>query len=194
MLIAAMEAGLEPGFLAFWGHTPGRGPVGEWVLSQWWPCTFEVDGVTYESAEHFMMAGKARLFEDTEMLERIIASETPADAKRLGRQIRGFVKQVWNSACFDIVAEGNVHKFGQDPVLRDFLLGTGDTVLVEAAPRDRIWGIGYGPDNPKVTQPKQWRGRNLLGFALMEARERLQEALGAPPPEDQGATLTKLQR
>lgn len=172
-LIAAMAEGLSPTFLPFWGHTPGEAPVGKWVLSQWWPCTFTVDGATYQSAEHWMMAGKARLFDDSEMLERILVAETPADAKKLGRQVRDFETAAWNAVSFELVVEGNVHKFGQDPLKRTFLLGTGDAVLVEAAPRDVIWGIGYGPNNPKVEHPGEWRGRNLLGFALMEARAQL---------------------
>lgn len=80
---------------------------------------------------------------------------------------------MWDAQCFGIVVDGNVAKFGQDPALRDFLLGTGGRVLVEASPRDRIWGIGIGASNPDAEHPARWRGTNLLGFALMEARARL---------------------
>lgn len=71
------------------------------------------------------------------------------------------------------LTEGNVHKFGQNEELRKFLLSTGDAVLVEAAPRDQIWGIGSTQDNPKAHDPRQWRGQNLLGFAPMDVREKL---------------------
>jgi len=53
------------------------------------------------------------------------------------------------------------------------LIATGDRVLVEASPRDTIWGIGMGASNPDAKDPTKWRGRNLLGFALMEARASL---------------------
>lgn len=87
--------------------------------------------------------------------------------------MRGFDQARWNAERFGIVVEGSVHKFGQDPALRDFLLGTANRVLVEASPRDLIWGIGLGAANEAAGDPRRWRGRNLLGFALMEARERL---------------------
>ncbi len=57
--------------------------------------------------------------------------------------------------------------------LKEYLLGTGDAVLVEASSRDRIWGVGLGPSNRDARRPERWRGRNLLGFALMEVRARL---------------------
>lgn len=173
-LIAAIDAGATPKWLMFWGHRPeADGAVGKGSLSQWWPCAFTVDGVGYASAEHWMMAGKARLFGDTEMLPRILAAPTPAEAKNFGREVRGFDDAVWQDACLELVVEGNVHKFGQDPALLAFLLGTRSRVLVEASPRDRIWGIGLGAANERAADPRQWRGRNLLGFALMEARGRL---------------------
>jgi len=71
------------------------------------------------------------------------------------------------------VSDGSTHKFGQHPGLRDFLLGTGQRVLVEASPLDRVWGIGLAADDERAQRPADWRGLNLLGFALMEARARL---------------------
>jgi ribA/ribD-fused uncharacterized protein len=171
---AKTTAGATPEFLFFWGHTPSPGhSVGRWVLSQWFMGDFTVDGQVYRSAEHYMMAEKARLFGDDEMLGRILASETPADAKKLGRAVRDFDQDIWVKQRYDIVVRGGVAKFGHDPALSDFLLATGDKVLVEAAPRDVIWGIGLGKDNPRALDPARWRGQNLLGFALMDARAAL---------------------
>ncbi|WP_327141106.1 NADAR family protein [Nocardia sp. NBC_01327] len=173
-LTAEMAAGAAPEFLYFWGHTRTPGyEVGKWVLSQWWPVEFTVDGQTYRSAEHFMMGEKARLFGDEEVRDRVLASATPADAKRLGREVRGFDQNTWVAHRFDIVMRGSIAKFGQHDTLRDFLLATRDKILVEAAPRDTIWGIGLGAENPAAADPSQWRGENLLGFALMEARDAL---------------------
>jgi ribA/ribD-fused uncharacterized protein len=168
-LIERMAVGYEPDFLFFWGHTPTPGhELGRWVLSQWWVEDFEVDGVRYRSAEHFMMAGKARLFGDDEILAKILRADTPADAKRLGRAVRGFEEALWVKERYGIVVAGSIAKFSGR--LRPFLLSTGEKVLVEAAPRDMIWGIGLGKDNPKALDPDTWRGQNLLGFALMDAR------------------------
>jgi ribA/ribD-fused uncharacterized protein len=169
-----IAAGATPKWLMFWGHRPQEdGSVEKGCFSQWWPCRFTVDGVEYASAEHWMMAAKARLFGDDETLPRILAAPTAAEAKNLGRLVHGFEEQTWAAHRFDLVVQGNMAKFGQDPALLAFLLGTQQRVLVEASPRDQIWGIGLGAANERATDPRQWRGLNLLGFALMEARERL---------------------
>ncbi|WUG43379.1 NADAR family protein [Kitasatospora sp. NBC_00458] len=159
----------------FWGHQAQReGSVGPGVLSQWWPeHPFTVDGVEYATAEHWMMAGKARMFGDEGTLARILRAASPAEAKKLGRQVRGFDETAWTAGRFELVVGGNVAKFGQHEALRTYLLGTRRRVLVEASPVDRIWGIGLAADDVRAQRPADWRGQNLLGFALMEARERL---------------------
>ncbi|MEZ0065609.1 ribA/ribD-fused uncharacterized protein [Streptacidiphilus sp. MAP12-20] len=173
-LAALTAAGARPKWLMFWGHQPQKdGSVGSGALSQWWPCRFEIEGVEYRSAEHWMMAAKARLFDDEASVAPILAAHTPAEAKALGRLVSGFDESRWAAARFELVVEGNVAKFGQDAALRAYLLATANRVLVEASPRDRIWGIGLGATNPASTDPSRWRGLNLLGFALMEARDRL---------------------
>lgn len=173
-LLAAIQQGYQPQYLLFWGHTPRKdGQIGKECLSQWWVAPFEADGVTYASAEHFMMAGKARLFGDTATLAEILQAPTPKEAKALGRKVTPFDGPTWDRECFDIVVQSNLAKFGQNEALREFLLGTQDKVLVEASPYDRIWGIGMAESAPGAQDPAQWRGRNLLGFALMQARDRL---------------------
>lgn len=173
-LVARVTRGERVKYLPFWGHRPrADGRLGESCLSQWWPSPFTVDSVGYASAEHWMMAGKARLFGDREAEERAVAASSPAAAKKVGRLVRGFDDAVWRRERFSLVVAGSVHKFGQDPDLRAYLLGTGERVLVEASPLDRIWGIGLAKEDPRALAPESWRGLNLLGFALMEARTRL---------------------
>ncbi len=173
-LAALMAAGARPKWVMFWGHTVRKdGAVRHECLSQWWPGRFTVDGVTYASAEHWMMAGKARMFGDEAVEQRVLGARTPAEAKKLGRLVRGFDEKTWTAGRFDLVVEGNVAKFGQDEALREYLLSTGGRVLVEASPLDRIWGIGLAADDIRAERPLEWRGLNLLGFALMEARARL---------------------
>ncbi|GAA2743608.1 NADAR family protein [Kitasatospora cinereorecta] len=176
-LAALVADGAQPKYLLFWGHRPERdGRIGAGSLSQWWPSPFTVDGVDYATAEHWMMAGKARLFGDEEIVPRILSARTPAEAKKLGRLVRGFEETRWVAERLDLVVRGNVAKFGQDEALREYLLGTANRVLVEASPLDRVWGIGLAADNDRATRPAEWRGLNLLGFALMEARARLAAA------------------
>ncbi|MFE9170183.1 NADAR family protein [Streptomyces kebangsaanensis] len=173
-LVRAVRAGGQVRYLHFWGHRPRPdGRVGASCLSQWWPSPFVVDDVPYATAEHWMMAGKARLFADAEAERRVLAARHPAEAKKAGRLVRGFDELTWERERFRIVVEGGVHKFTAHPELRDFLLATGDRVLVEASPVDRVWGIGLAATDESATDPERWRGPNLLGFALMEARRRL---------------------
>lgn len=173
-LAALVAAGARPKYLLFWGHRPRPdGGVGAECLSQWWPAPFTVDGVRYATAEHWMMAGKARLFGDGDALARILAAGHPRQAKSLGRRVRGFDEAEWTRHRWGLVVAGNVAKFGQHPELGSWLLGTGARVLVEASPVDRVWGIGLAADDERAADPARWRGLNLLGFALMEARERL---------------------
>jgi ribA/ribD-fused uncharacterized protein len=176
-LLAAIAEGYHPEFVFFWRHrAPPDGAIGEPCLSQWWPATFEVEGVVYPTAEHYMMAEKARLFDDAETLQRILATKDPAKVKSRGRDVRGFDEERWCRHRFEIVVRGNVAKFGQHDDLRAYLLGTGDQVLVEASPRDRVWGIGLGAEDPAASDVRRWRGLNLLGFALMCARSALDGA------------------
>jgi ribA/ribD-fused uncharacterized protein len=163
-------------YVFFWGHQPQKdGSIGTTCMSQWFDdnTSFEVDGITYQTAEHWMMVGKARLFDDPEMVERILASNSAAKAKKLGRMVHNFDREKWQANCFEIVTQGSIHKFGQNPLLKDYLLNTGNRVLVEASPLDPIWGIGLAKEHEHAEQPAFWKGQNLLGFALMAARDVL---------------------
>ncbi|WP_416900786.1 NADAR family protein [Micromonospora echinospora] len=175
-LTDAVRAGRTPKFLFFWGHRARPdGTVGPGCLSQWWPAPFTVDGTRFATAEHHMMWAKAMLFGDRATAGRVLTVAHPNEAKTLGRQVAGFDEQTWRERRFEIVVAANLAKFGQHPDLRAFLLGTGERVLVEASPLDRIWGIGLAADDPAATDPARWRGPNLLGFALMRVRAALRD-------------------
>lgn len=167
--------------LPFFGHTvtAGKKP-GKQVFSQFYETEFTVNGTRYRWAEQFMMAGKARLFGDLAVLEQILRAVTPADCKALGRKVSPYLEEEWAKCRFDLVTCGNVAKFGQSEELRSILDATGNAVLVEAAPRDKVWGIGMAAANPDVNNPLKWRGQNLLGFALMRTRAILRGEISAP--------------
>lgn len=172
----AIDCGWNPEFLFFWGHTAKGQRIGKHVLSQWWPATFSVDGRTYRSAEHYMMAQKAELFGDEETLAAILSAPGPSQAKSLGRRVRGFDEERWIEHRFHIAVRGNIAKFDQNPELEEWLLATGDAVLVEASPVDRVWGIGLAADDTRARDPCSWLGLNLLGFALMKTRHSLRSS------------------
>jgi ribA/ribD-fused uncharacterized protein len=164
-------------YLFFWGHRPQLdGSVGAGCLSQWWPVEFTEDGVTFRSAEHYMMWRKALLFGDEATAARVVGAVHPRDAKKLGRGVAGFDDGVWEAERFSIVVAANRAKFGQHPELATWLAGTSGRVLVEASPTDRVWGIGLAATDERATDPARWRGLNLLGFALMRARADLSPA------------------
>lgn len=170
----AEAVGLSIDFLFFWGHTSSSGSaVGPHVLSQWFEQPFELDGISYRSAEHYMMAEKARSFGDSETERAIIAAESPREAKALGRTVKGFDADRWSARSLDVVTKGSVAKFQSSDEFQRYLLGTANRVLVEASPVDAIWGIGLASDDPAAKIPSQWPGRNLLGLALMRARAEL---------------------
>lgn len=173
-LAAAVEKGETFDFRFFWKPLVREdGALTDACFSQWWQSDFVIDGITYQTAEHWMMAGKARLFRDEEVLEEILSVSDPRTVKALGRKVRNFEEAAWVKHRFDLVVEGNVAKFSQVPALLAHIRETGDAVLVEASPLDRIWGIGMGESNVHAKVPSRWQGLNLLGFALMKAREAL---------------------
>lgn len=172
------QKGNQYKFLFFWGHTPSAdGSVGVSCFSQWWMQDFEIDAVTYCCAEQYMMAEKARLFGDDEMFHSIMGTSYPKEMKAYGRAVKNFDKEVWEQNCYRIVKTASRAKFSQNQELLEFLMNTGKRILVEASPRDRIWGIGMGRSNPDAEDPMKWRGRNMLGFALTQARDELTEEL-----------------
>ncbi|KAH9218399.1 hypothetical protein DL95DRAFT_275177, partial [Leptodontidium sp. 2 PMI_412] len=154
-------------------------------LSQWYPSPFTVpsSGITYRTAEQYMMHQKAILFSDTEVAVKILASTSPLEQKSLGRQVSNFDDAVWKENRERIVEEASYWKFkvgtdegvlkGDGVSLKDRLLGTGEREVVEASPRDRIWGVGFGEKN--AGKRRMGWGLNLLGKALMDARKKLRE-------------------
>ena len=177
-LIDQYRSGNKPELLFFWGARPNQdGNIGKSCLSQWWQAPFTVADITYPTAEHWMMAEKARLFKDDKTLGQIIQAETPDKVKKLGRLIKNFNAAIWDQHKFDIVVSGNIHKFSQHTALQNFLLSTKEAVLIEASPLDRIWGIGLGESNPAAQNPAEWQGLNLLGYALMQVRDKLSKKI-----------------
>jgi len=152
-------------YVFFWG--------GNCSFSNWWPCVFEVDGVKYNCSEQFLMAEKARMFDDKETLQEILESDHPAYQKACGRAVRGFNKDAWGAKARDIMYRGCHAKYSQNPDLKKELLSTGTRTIVEASPEDCIWGIGIHWKSALCDDPKNWRGTNWLGETLTRVRDDL---------------------
>lgn len=140
-------------------------------FSQWHPAPFvDDDGVRFATSEHYMMYMKAKVFGDEVAARLIISEPTPRGAKHIGRRVKNFDEAVWIKHRESIIFDGNMLKFSQNHGIMERLLATGDSILAEASPRDRIYGIGMGASNPDAMNPKKWKGTNLLGLALMRVR------------------------
>lgn len=149
----------------FWkSHSP---------FSQWHPCSFVVKGVHFNCAEQYMMYRKALTFKDADIAAQVLSQFSPKIQKALGRKVRRFDADIWEQQREQVVYEGNLAKFDQNPHLRHALFETGDTQLVEASPVDCIWGIGLTADHPDACHPDKWRGQNLLGKILTRVRDDL---------------------
>lgn len=182
-----------PSYIAFWKPS---GPYG--LYSQWYASKFKFDSKirealpdeitslslftdhpeliesfegTYNCAEQFMMLGKALLFEDEYIANQIRNEHSPARQKKLGRTVSGFDDDIWMQYATDIVTLGSYLKFTQYWQRKQSILDSGDAVLIEGSPMDKIWGVGLWYDNSKIADPKNWKGQNLLGKCLMRARE-----------------------
>jgi len=160
-------------YFYFWKPKPNV--IGKYCLGQWQMSKFSVDTEEYTCAEQYMMAEKARLFKDKEIEEKIMNASEPNEMKKLGKEVKNFDKTIWDKVKYSIVLNGNYYKFSQNPEMRDFLLSTGNKILVEASPLDKIWGIGLREEDVNAKNPLAWRGKNLLGFALMELRDDLKK-------------------
>lgn len=145
-------------------------------FSNWYPSKFIVDGISYWCVEQYMMAQKAKLFDDYETLSEIMQSKYQKEIKALGRKVHNFDSKIWDENKEKIVYEGNFAKFSQNPNLRQKLLDTKDAILAEASPFDKIWGIGLSErDGVIIYNPNNWQGENLLGFILMKVRKELKK-------------------
>lgn len=141
----AYLAGETCKFLFFWGHTPsGDGRIHENGLSQWWMCRFVLDGVGRSCAEQYMMAEKARMFDDLEMWGAIVNAKHPKEMKACGRAARASNPEIRDARCDILGRNGYAAKFGQNSEWWAFPAGTKNRSLVEASPRDCILGIGRG--------------------------------------------------
>ncbi len=141
--------------------------------SQWAMGYIGIEGKVFNCCEQYMMYKKASLFKDDYALLRIFNSPDPAVQKSWGRKVKNFNKDKWEKIARDVVYKANYAKFTQHEDLREQLLATGDKIIVEASPTDCVWGIGMSCDDPRVTDPKNWRGTNWLGEAIMAVRSQI---------------------
>ena len=150
--------------IAFYHETEEYG-----CFSNWYLASFEYAGIKYTSSEQFMMNQKVLMFGQHELSKQIKGTDNPQEQKKLGKtHFPEFSAEIWDRNCYTVVKRGIRAKFQQNDEIKRILLDTRNAVLVEASPLDRIWGVGVGAE--KAVDVRTWRGKNLLGRALMEIR------------------------
>ena len=140
-------------------------------FSNFHPSIFTVNGLVFLWAEQYIMCRKAIYFHDQETASLILHATSPGVCKGLGRKVKQYDDDTWASVREQVAFEACLHKFEHNKKLRAVLLGTGTALLVEAAPTDRIWGIGFTEEDAPAYK-HQW-GMNLLGQTLMRVRDEL---------------------
>lgn len=143
------------------------------VFSNFHPCNIEFDGHIFNCSEQLFMYFKAKYFKDDESVSLILEAKDPMTAKKLGRKVKGYDDSTWSNVRYQFMLAACMAKFHQNEDLKQELLNTSGTDMVEASPLDPIWGIGLHEDDPLAWDKKSWKGTNLLGRALDLVRDKL---------------------
>ena len=146
-------------------------------LSNWYPASFTIDGITFSSTEQYIMYRKCTLFGDNTSATAILDTDDPAQHQAIGRNASGFNGAVWDGMKQVLAFRGLMAKFSQNEALKTRLLTTGDAYLVECAHGDVIWACGIRLNEDERFDMSKWRGKNILGFTLMEVREALRNGI-----------------
>lgn len=143
-------------YMFFWGG----------IFSNWYVSDFTVDGITYNCGEQYMMHMKALTFNDFETADKIMEEYVPSEQKKLGREVKNYKESVWDIIRYELIKKGLKEKFTQSNNCKSYLLKYKNCQIVEASPKDRIWGIGYDSYSA-LDNIDDW-GQNLLGKILTE--------------------------
>ena len=165
-------------------------------FSNFHPAKFEYKGITFISNEQFMMYSKAKTFNDEDSSEKILELNQDSLAqkflhgelsrvdivkdkllsdqwnklmmkvKKLGRGVQNYNEEIWKKRREKIVLFGARLKFTQNYDLKDILIATGYSKMVESSQYDKIWGSGLSEYDCKKIPEEKWPGLNLLGKVL----------------------------
>ena len=142
-------------------------------LSNWYLSPFDLDGTHFSSVEQYIMYRKCTAFGDEKSATAVMSTDDTEQQQAIGRHANGYIESIWIGMRQMVAFRGLMAKFTQNDDLRQKLLDTGDAYLVECAGSDRIWACGIHLNDDRRFDAANWTGSNILGFALMEVREKL---------------------
>ncbi len=125
---------------------------------------FIVDGLSYNSSEHFFQSKKFE-YSDPCYFETVRTSPSSNKAHQLGNTRNGgILRPDWDAVKFDVMYQANFEKFSQNEELRKMLIDTGDKKISQLSNNDKFWSVT--PNG----------GKDLLGKILMNIRETLKKS------------------
>lgn len=141
--------------------------------SNWATSRFEYKGHSFKNSEQAFMWEKALYFKDDSIAEKVLKETDPRKSKALGRKVKDFDVEKWSEVSYKIMYGVVLEKFKQNENLKKQLLDIKETLIVEASPYDKVWGIGLSEEVAQDLLPSQWKGTNWLGKVLMKVRNDL---------------------
>lgn len=135
----------------------------------------KIENTKYSSNEQFYMQQKAYVFGDPTTAQRVMREKDPRLQKNMCKKFDKLDQTEWNNRKLNIMRTGINAKFTQNSHLKNFLVKTGSTNILECNKFDSFWGIGMALNNPDVWVRNSWAGnaKNQLGLLLMELRTEL---------------------
>ena len=174
-------------FSNFYEHAPYRFQVPEVAGRSALIASGRSDIAMVSFSEKAIMLCKAAAMQDYATFDAILRAQNPKAAKALGRQVAPWNEQRWESVVCEVALAAVSQKFEQLPNLAAVLLATGNRLVAEMTRNDRNWGTGLDVGHPDGSRPARWRGTNILGWALMQARAQL--AASVSPMQTSGKVL-----
>ena len=145
--------------------------------SNFHPCTFTLDNITFHSSKQYIQYQKAKHFEDTLTASRILRCTNALECKHLAREIPNYDNIDWKNKIKELCEPGLVAKFLQNPTLLKLLMSTKDKHLVECS-YDTVWGNGLTLRSEHCLSRNEWKGDNLLGQMLMSVCDYANTIIG----------------
>ena len=142
-------------------------------LSNHFPSTFKHKGETYNCSEQFIMASKAKLFDDQEAVIQIMREKDPVKQKQLGKNVKNFNQTQWKATAQELIIPGLISKFEQSPECKTSLLQTNQREIIEANGHDSFFGVGMSLRDPRIWTTANFEGQNIMGKMLSIVRGKL---------------------